>query len=132
MHQGDIGDETFPAAPAPTGTPSYVSVGAGPTMLLKLVTTSLSRLLQSRNVELTHHLFQDLEPRQPNRALFIQEINRRGYIKQFEPEFFFMKLTGDQTLANRLADYWRQSYSIPTVHPGSPFDLADQQHVHCT
>lgn len=113
-------------------------------MLLKLVTTSPPRLLQSRNVELTHPLelahspsgqervvhtiyFKILSPDSPHRALFIHEINQRGYIKQFEPEFFLMKLTGDQTLANRLADYSRQFYGIPTVHPGSPFDPPDQQ-----
>ena len=37
--------------------------------------------------------FKIWNPDSPHRALFIQEINQRGYIKQFEPGFFFEKLT---------------------------------------
>ena len=80
-------------------------------MILRCVTMTLGFTSQERTVHTIH--FKIWSPDSPHHSLSIQEINQYGYIKQFEPEFFFLKLTGDQTLANRLADYWRQFNGIP-------------------
>ena len=148
MHQDDIGGATFPTENTVPGTPSYISVDAASTytapmggyLSVPFAPSQERRACTSHPPEMAHsftsqdravHTIQvkiwNLDS--PHRALFTQEINQYGYIKQFEPEFFFLKLTGDQTLANRLADYWRQFYGIPTVHPGSPFVADVPQHV---
>ena len=66
--------------------------------------------------------FKIWDPDSPQRSLYIQ-VNQHGYRREFDPEFFFYKLTGDRQLANQMSDYWRQHYGIPTVHPGSPFQV---------
>ena len=76
-------------------------------MILRCITMTLGFTSQERTVHTIH--FKIWSPDSPHHSLSIQEINQYGYIKQFEPEFFFLKLRGDQALANRLADYRRQS-----------------------
>ena len=96
MHQDDIGDATFPAAPAPMGPPSYVSVDAAPTYAAQIgdyfsvpfAPIQERRAYTSHPLELTHSpsgqertvhtiYFKMWNPDSPHRALFIQEINQR-------------------------------------------------------
>ena len=64
--------------------------------------------------------FKIWDPDSPSRSLYIEEINRQGIVRQFDPEHFFYKLTGNQVQANQMSDYWRSHYGIPLVHDGTP------------
>ena len=59
--------------------------------------------------------------RTPERSLYIEEINQNGFLRRFDPEYFFHKLTGDQHQANQMSDYWRSHYGLPLKHGGTPF-----------
>ena len=51
-----------------------------------------------------------------NKELFIQETRQDGNTVSYDPEHFFQKLVGNQAQANRLSDYWRSFYDVPTRH----------------
>ena len=51
-----------------------------------------------------------------SRELFVQETRHDGNTVSYDPEHFFQKLVGDQVQANRLSDYWRSFYEVPTRH----------------
>ena len=51
-----------------------------------------------------------------SRELFVQETRHDGNTVSYDPEHFFQKLVGNQAQANRLSDYWRSFYDVPTRH----------------
>ena len=51
-----------------------------------------------------------------NKELFIQETRHDGNTVSYDTEHFFQELVGDQAQANRLSDYWRSFYDVPTRH----------------
>ena len=65
--------------------------------------------------------FKIWDPDSPARSLYVEEINQQGIVRQFDPEYFFHKLTGDHHQANQMSDYWRSHYGLPLKHGGTPF-----------
>ena len=65
--------------------------------------------------------FKIWDPDSPARSLYVEEINQQGIVRQFDPEHFFHKLTGDHIQANQMSDYWRSHYGLPLKHGGTPF-----------
>ena len=65
--------------------------------------------------------FKIWDPDSPARSLYVEEINQQGIVRQFDPEHFFHKLTGDHVQANQMSDYWRSHYGLPLKHGGTPF-----------
>ena len=57
--------------------------------------------------------FKIWDPDSPARSLYVEEINQQGIVRQFDPEHFFHKLTGDHIQANQMSDYWRSHYGSP-------------------
>ena len=57
----------------------------------------------------------------PARSFYVEEINQQGIVRQFDPEHFFHKLTGDHIHTNQMSDYWRSHYGLPLKHGGTPF-----------
>ena len=64
--------------------------------------------------------FKIWDPDSPARSLYVEEINQQGMVRQFDPEYFFHKLTGNHIQANQMSDYWRSHYGIPLKHGGTP------------
>ena len=64
--------------------------------------------------------FKIWDPDSPSRSLYVEEINQQGTVRQFDPEHFFYKLTGDYVQANQMSDYWRSHYGLPLHHGGTP------------
>ena len=64
--------------------------------------------------------FKIWDPDSPARSLYVEEINQQGIVRQFDPEHFFHKLTGDHVQANQMSDYWRSHYGLPLKHGGTP------------
>ena len=136
----DIGHETF-APPAPTTLPDATPTPS-PNPILPPSTTpynhhqdythygpwtsSTTSLWQlpspAYHRERTVHtiFFKIWDPDSPSRSLYIEEINQQGMVRQFDPEHFFYKLTGNQAQANQMSDYWRSHYGIPLFHEGTP------------
>ena len=46
--------------------------------------------------------FKIWDPDSPARSLYVEEINQQGIVRQFDPEHFFHKLTGDHMQANQI------------------------------
>ena len=65
--------------------------------------------------------FKIWDPDSPARSLYVEEITQQGIVRQFDPEHFFHKLTGDHMQANQMSDYWRSHYGLPLKHDGTPF-----------
>ena len=65
--------------------------------------------------------FKIWDPDSPARSLYVEEINQQGIVRQFDPEHFFHKLTGDHIHTNQMSDYWRSHYGLPLKHGGTPF-----------
>ena len=65
--------------------------------------------------------FKIWDPDSPARSLYVEEINQQGIVRQFDPEYFFHKLTGDHIQANQMSDYWRSHYGLPLKHGGTAF-----------
>ena len=65
--------------------------------------------------------FKIWDPDSPARSLYVEEINQQGIVRQFDPEHFFHKLTGDHMQANQMSDYWRSHYGLPLKHGGTQF-----------
>ena len=65
--------------------------------------------------------FKIWDPDSPARSLYVEEINQQGIVRQFDPEHFFHKLTGDHVQANQMSDYWRSHYGLPLKHGGTPY-----------
>ena len=64
--------------------------------------------------------FKIWDPDSPARSLYVEEINQQGIVRQFDPEHFFHKLTGDHVQAKLMSDYWRSHYGLPLQHGGTP------------
>ena len=64
--------------------------------------------------------FKIWDPDSPARSLYVEKINQQGIVRQFDPEHFFHKLTGDHMQANQMSDYWRSHYGLPLKHGGTP------------
>ena len=71
--------------------------------------------------------FKIWDPDSPARSLYVEEINQQGIVRQFDPEHFFHKLTGDHIQANQMSDYWRSHYGLPLKHGGTPFQPTSEQ-----
>ena len=132
----DIGHESFPApmaAAPPTDIP-YAPPGYHPRPPMTSYhhhtdythyspwtpssTTAWQLLTPTFPRERTVHTiyFKIWDPDTPERSLYVEEINQQGFLRQFDPEYFFHKLTGDQHQANQMSDYWRSHYGLPLKH----------------
>ena len=145
MTADDIGHESFsaPATAAPPPVYSYATSGtnpwfppttfnqhsdhshygpwtSNPATSYQLPDPNFSR---ERSRERTVHTiyFKIWDPDAPARSLYVVEINRNGFLRRFDAEYFFHKLTGDQHQANQMSDYWRSHYGLPMQHGGTPF-----------
>ena len=136
----DIGHETFaPLAPAtlPSDTPlpstnsipppsatsynhyhDYTHYGPWTPSTTPFWQTPSPAYPRDRTVHTIY--FKIWDPDSPARSLYVEEINQQGIVRQFDPEHFFHKLTGDHVQANQMSDYWRSHYGLPLKHGGTP------------
>ena len=136
----DIGYETF-APPTPTTIPSTIPPHSAHSALPSSSTAynhhqdyihygpwtpsttsgwQLPSLAYLRERTVHTIYFKIWDPDSPSRSLYVEEINQQGTVRQFDPEHFFYKLTGDYVQANQMSDYWRSHYGLPLHHGGTP------------
>ena len=143
----DIGHESFPLHRYSGTSGSHFSPSVGPQSTVYChILHPLQRLhpLRPLDTQLYHHLampspifprertvhtvyFKIWDPDSPARSLYVEEINQQGIVRQFDPEHFFHKLTGDHIQANQMSDYWRSHYGLPLKHGGTPFQPTSEQ-----
>ena len=134
MASDDIGHESFPvtAVAAPPPVYSHTSPGTHPWFPHTpyhhhqdyshygpwTSSTNTSYQLPSPNFprERTVHTiyFKTWDPDTPERFLYIEEINQNGFLRRFDPGYFFHKLTGDH---NTKLTRCRTSGAPTTVFP---------------
>ena len=127
-----------PSVPLPEGSTSYPQGEAYP----------LQTEIQQQHRVLHTHIFKEVMSTHPSgiNRLMVTEVDRYGFQRNRQPEFFFNRIVGHVRADNegnidswgqatQLANYWRRYFNIPEVHGENaswhnfqqPSDTADRQ-----